>query len=81
MNNSLWEWYRDAIRFKIVKDFNSDLAFAISIRTMFGKGDKYFAQAGGGIVQDSIPEKEFEETYMKMYSILKSIKIAEGIEK
>ena len=57
--------------------FNGDLAMAIAIRTLFGKGEKYFAQAGGGIVQDSIPEKEFEETYMKMYSILKSIKIAE----
>jgi len=58
--------------------FNGDLAMAIAIRTLFGKGNRYFAQAGGGIVQDSIPEKEFEETYMKMYSILKSIKIAEG---
>lgn len=57
--------------------FNGDLAMAIAIRTLFGNRGKYFAQAGGGIVQDSIPEKEFEETYMKMYSILKSIKIAE----
>ena len=60
--------------------FNGDLAMAIAIRTLFGNRGKYFAQAGGGIVQDSIPEKEFEETYMKMYSILKSIKIAERIK-
>jgi anthranilate synthase component 1 len=58
--------------------FNGDLTMAIAIRTLFGKEGKYFAQAGGGIVQDSVPEKEFEETYMKMYSILKSIKIAEA---
>jgi anthranilate synthase component 1 len=61
--------------------FNGDMAFAIAIRTMFGKGDKYFAQAGGGIVADSQPEEEFKETYIKLYSVLKSIKIAEGSEK
>lgn len=60
--------------------FNGDLAMAIAIRTLFGKCGTYFAQAGGGIVQDSIPENEYRETYMKMYSILKSIKIAEGRE-
>jgi len=58
--------------------FNGDLAMAIAIRTMFGKGDKYFAQAGGGIVADSQPEQEFRETYNKLYSVLKSIKIAEA---
>ena len=38
---------------------------------------KYFAQAGGGIVADSCPEDEFKETYNKLYSVIKSIKIAE----
>jgi len=58
--------------------FNGDMAFAIAIRTMFGKGGKYFAQAGGGIVADSQPDDEFRETYNKLYSVLKSIKIAEA---
>lgn len=58
--------------------FNGDMAFAIAIRTMFGKGGKYFAQAGGGIVADSQPDDEFRETYIKLYSVLKSIKIAEA---
>ena len=57
--------------------FNGDLAMAIAIRTMFGKGKKYFAQAGGGIVADSQPHEEYMETYNKMYSVLKAIKIAE----
>jgi len=61
--------------------FNGDMAFAIAIRTMFGKGDKYFAQAGGGIVADSDPHEEYIETYNKLYSVLKSIKIAEGYKK
>jgi anthranilate synthase component 1 len=57
--------------------FNGDMTFAIAIRTLFGMNNRYFAQAGGGIVADSQPEKEFHETYNKLYSVLKSIKIAE----
>ncbi|TFG12593.1 MAG: anthranilate synthase component I family protein [Promethearchaeota archaeon] len=58
--------------------FNGDLTFAIAIRTLFGMNSKYFAQAGGGIVADSCPEDEFKETYNKLYSVIKSIKIAEA---
>ena len=58
--------------------FNGDMAFAIAIRTMFGRNGTYFAQAGGGIVSDSQPDDEFRETYNKLYSVLKSIKIAEA---
>lgn len=61
--------------------FNGDMAFAISIRTLFGMNNTYFAQAGGGIVADSQPHEEFIETYNKLYSVLKSIKIAEAREK
>ncbi|MFO8019847.1 MAG: anthranilate synthase component I family protein [Promethearchaeia archaeon] len=60
--------------------FNGDMTFAIAIRTLFGLNSTYFAQAGGGIVADSRPENEFQETYNKLYSVLKSIKIAEGME-
>ncbi len=61
--------------------FNGDMTFAIAIRTMFGRNGTYFAQAGGGIVADSQPDDEFQETYNKLYSVLKSIKIAEAKEK
>ena len=61
--------------------FNGDMAFAIAIRTLFGRDGTYFAQAGGGIVADSQPHEEYMETYNKLYSILKSIKIAEAKEK
>jgi anthranilate synthase component 1 len=57
--------------------FNGDMDFAITIRTLFGMNSTYFAQAGGGIVADSQPYQEYLETYNKMYSIIKSIKIAE----
>jgi len=61
--------------------FNGDMAFAIAIRTLFGMNGTYFAQAGGGIVADSQPQAEYMETYNKLYSVLKSIKIAEVREK
>lgn len=61
--------------------FNGDMAFAIAIRTLFGTDGTYFAQAGGGIVADSQPEEEFTETYNKLYSVIKSIKIAEARER
>ena len=57
------------------------MTFAIAIRTLFGMNGTYYAQAGGGIVADSQPYDEYMETYNKLYSILKSIKIAEAREK
>ncbi|MFW9875576.1 MAG: anthranilate synthase component I family protein [Candidatus Thorarchaeota archaeon] len=60
--------------------FNGDMTFAIAIRTLFGMNGKYFAQAGGGIVADSRPHEEYIETYNKLYSVIKSIKIAEARE-
>ncbi len=61
--------------------FNGDMTFAITIRTLFGMNGTYFAQAGGGIVADSQPHEEYIETYNKLYSVLKSIKIAEVNER
>ncbi|HEC37292.1 MAG TPA: anthranilate synthase component I family protein, partial [bacterium] len=57
--------------------FNGDMTFAIAIRTLFGKNGTYFAQAGGGIVSDSQPQEEYLETCNKLFSVLKSVKIAE----
>jgi len=61
--------------------FNGDMTFAITIRTLFAMNGTYFAQAGGGIVADSQPHEEYIETYNKLYSVLKSIKIAEASER
>lgn len=47
---------------------NMDLALAI--RTMIVKDDKAFVQAGAGIVYDSIPESEYEETINKAKALL-----------
>mgnify|MGYP003482710780 FL=1 len=47
---------------------NMDLALAI--RTMIVKDGKAYVQAGAGIVYDSIPESEYEETLNKARALL-----------
>ena len=52
---------------------NGDLDFNILIRTMIREDDKLFLRAGGGIVADSIPEKETFETEAKANAMLKTL--------
>ncbi|MDW8546710.1 anthranilate synthase component I [Staphylococcus pseudoxylosus] len=49
---------------------NHDLDFALAIRTMMIDGTHVNVQAGCGVVFDSIPEKELEETKLKAKSLL-----------
>ncbi|WP_338754601.1 anthranilate synthase component I [Bacillus sp. FJAT-52991] len=49
---------------------NGDLDFALAIRTMIVKDNKAYVQAGAGIVYDSIPEAEYEETMHKAKALL-----------
>jgi anthranilate synthase component 1 len=49
---------------------NGCLDFALAIRTMVIKDGKAYIQAGAGIVYDSIPEKEYEETLHKLRAFL-----------
>jgi anthranilate synthase component 1 len=55
---------------------NSD--FAITIRTLVAEEKRASIQAGGGIVADSIPSKEWEETEHKATALLKALKAAGG---
>lgn len=57
--------------------FSGNLDSCITIRTIVVKGKKAYIQAGAGIVADSIPEKEFQETMNKAGAMIKAIKIAE----
>lgn len=45
---------------------NGNMDFALAIRTMVIKGNNAYIQAGAGIVYDSVPEKEYEETIHKL---------------
>lgn len=49
---------------------NGDMDFALAIRTMILKKDTAYIQAGAGIVYDSEPESEYEETLNKLRSFL-----------
>ena len=50
---------------------NSDMDFAIALRTMVLKDGKAHAQAGAGIVFDSVPENEYQETLNKAKAMTK----------
>jgi anthranilate synthase component 1 len=58
--------------------FSGDMDMAISIRTMVVKDGIAYTQAGGGIVYDSVPEREYEETMNKAGALLNAISQAEG---
>lgn len=49
---------------------NGEMDFALAIRTMAIKNGRAFIQAGAGIVHDSIPELEYEETINKLKAFL-----------
>jgi len=58
--------------------FNGDMDVCIAIRTIFIKDGKAYLQAGAGIVADSVPHKEYEETLNKAKGLLKAVEYAEA---
>lgn len=52
--------------------FSGNMDMCITIRTMLIKDKKLYLQAGAGIVYDSIPEKEYEETQHKARGMLRA---------
>lgn len=54
-------------------DFNGNLDFCITIRTMIKKGKQVYLQAGAGIVADSVPEKEYQECCNKVMALAKTL--------
>jgi len=61
--------------------FTGNMDSCITIRTIIFKNGKAYIQAGAGIVADSIPEKEFEETENKAKSSIRAIEIARQIQR
>ncbi|MDP8267010.1 MAG: anthranilate synthase component I family protein [Candidatus Aceula meridiana] len=53
--------------------FNGDMDFNILIRTLVKKDNQIFFHAGGGIVADSVPEREYEETLVKAKALRRAI--------
>ncbi|OIO01498.1 aminodeoxychorismate synthase, component I [Candidatus Desantisbacteria bacterium CG_4_10_14_0_8_um_filter_48_22] len=54
--------------------FNNSADLNIAIRTFVIKGRKAYFQAGGGIVADSDPRKEYRETLDKARALIKAVK-------
>ena len=54
--------------------FDGDMDMCITIRTLMLHKDRIFLQAGAGIVKDSDPGREYEETVNKSKALLKAIK-------
>ncbi|KPL05667.1 anthranilate synthase, partial [candidate division BRC1 bacterium SM23_51] len=56
--------------------FNGNLDTCITIRTVVIKGNEVYVQAGGGIVADSLPELEFQETENKARGLMRAVEMA-----
>ena len=56
--------------------FDGTLDTCITIRTIVARGDTLKIQAGAGIVADSVPEKEYEETLNKSRALLQALDVA-----
>jgi anthranilate synthase component I len=60
-------------------DFSGNLDSCIAIRTLYMNGEQGHFQAGAGIVADSVPEKEFEESVNKARAVVRAIERARGV--
>jgi anthranilate synthase component 1 len=56
--------------------FQGDMDMAITIRTIVVQKGRAYVQAGAGIVADSVPEKEYQETVNKGKGMLKAIELS-----
>ncbi len=51
-------------------DFSGNLDSCIALRTLVAKNGRAYIQAGGGVVADSVPEREYQETVNKARAIV-----------
>ena len=61
--------------------FSGNLDTCITIRTILLKKGKAYVQAGAGIVADSVPEKEYQETVNKAKAMFKALAIARAAKR
>ncbi len=57
-------------------DFTGNLDSCIALRTLVAKDGRVYIQAGGGVVADSVPEREFQETVNKARALVTAVEIA-----
>ncbi len=54
-----------------------DMDMCITIRTLLMQGQQFSVQAGAGIVADSVPASEYQETLNKIRALTRAVRIAE----
>jgi anthranilate synthase component 1 len=60
-------------------DFSGNLDSCIAIRSMLAIGGKGYVQAGAGIVADSVPELEYQESINKAQAVIRAIERARAM--
>jgi anthranilate synthase component 1 len=58
-------------------DFAGNMDTCIALRTIVWKNGTFDVQAGAGVVADSVPHNEYEETLNKARAMLKAVEIAQ----
>lgn len=58
-------------------DFSGNLDSCIALRTILFKGGMAYIQAGGGVVADSTPEGEYQESMNKALAMVRAVEMAE----
>ena len=61
-------------------DFSGNMDVCIGIRMAMNKGGKVYVRAGAGIVRDSVPASEYNETLIKGQSMISAITDAQEVE-
>ena len=59
-------------------DYHGNMDTCIAIRTLLVKDGQLHVQAGGGVVADSDPEREYQESLQKAGALLRAIELAGG---
>ena len=59
-------------------DFTGNMDTCIALRTLVLRNGVAHVQAGGGVVYDSVPSLEYDETVNKARALLKAVEIAEN---
>ena len=60
-------------------DFTGNLDTCIAIRMAYKKGENVYVQAGGGIVADSVPKNEYEESANKAATVMNAVRNADEL--
>ena len=55
-------------------DFTGNMDVCIAIRTAVKKDGRVYVQSGGGVVADSDPEKEYQESINKAMAVVEAVK-------